>query len=152
MNKKMKNLVPLFVLVVLLGGKTIQAQDCHAIVLPKCNYDEELLASMPEEKLAIHCAYAYNMFYFADEWPEGAPIYAIEEVKFYRDGTKLDKNIKIDLETFSYYAYNFVEFQAKHNGKEIYFMTPGSEHPYLVLRTGQEAGLRADYPERYEEK
>ena len=146
----MKKTIPLFIVIILLFHQNILGQDCRSIVLPMYNYNEEVYNNVPDDKLAIHCAYARNMFYIADEWPEGNPIYIISEVKNISTGEFLSKEIEINLDSLSYYAYNFIDFQSRHNDKEIYFETIGSRHRYLVLRTPKEAFLRTIYPERYE--
>lgn len=149
MNKK--RIILIAAVLMLFGGNSILAQDCRTIVLPMCNYNEDEYEMIPEDKLEIHCAYSRNMFYFADEWKEGNPIYNIWDVRENRSGNMLDKNVKINLDSLSYYAYNFIEFHARHNGKEIYFYTPQSEHKYLVMRTTNDALNRTKFPENYED-
>ena len=59
-----------------------------------------------------------------------------------RAGTNhLPQSYVVDLETLSYYAYNFHQFQVRYPTGDVTlcFATPSSTHPYLVLRSIEEA-------------
>ena len=124
----------------LLAGIVVQAQDCEALVLPCFNNDRNALANYPAEKLLYRCLLAQSAFYESDTIPAGAEVMDISNVVEYATGKKLSSNIVIDLNTFSFYAYNFAEIQVRHNSvtERTCFATPRSKHPYLVLRSANE--------------
>lgn len=128
----------------LMGSAQLKAQDCKALTLPFFNYDTEAQQNYPFGKLMWRCAYAQSAFYTVDELPAGVQALNISQVVDKKTGRNLDAAIDIDLSTFSYYAYNFSEFQSRNFNNEIYFATPGSKFAYLVVRTINDMYLRAD--------
>ena len=133
----------------LVGGA--QAQDCEALMLPFFGGNADRMAEYPAEKLEWRCKYAQNAFYVSDTVPAGVEVIPITEVKNKLTGEPISADIKIDLNTFSYYAYTFIDFQVRHKrGNVTYcFSTPASDHPYLVLRSLDEAYFRTEFPEQY---
>lgn len=144
----------LAVMTLAIGVSGLKAQDCRAIVLPMFNGDEARLDSYPVEKLEWHCKYARNAFYVSDTVPAGAVVMSITEVRNRQTGEYMTNETSIDLESLSYYAYTFRDQQYRYpkGNVTICFTTPGSEHPYLVMRSIDETYFRTEYPEQYENK
>lgn len=122
-------------MVFLLSAMALKAQDCHKIMLPYFGYDENQMYSYPEEKLAYRCAFSRFSFYEADQVPEGAAVHDISEVTDRFTGEALSQQVSIDINVLSYYQYNFAQFRGLHYQQTVCFRTPGSAHPYLVLRS-----------------
>ena len=138
MEEKMKKVAMLTVMFIMAIGA--KAQDCEVLVLPYFNNDRAAMENYQEVapyKFEWRCAYARAAFYEADNVPEGADVFQISEVKNKFTVSSLPSNYVVDLSSLSYYAYNFVDFQLKYptGDKTLCFATPGSTHPYLVLRS-----------------
>lgn len=133
----MKKIV--FLAVMIMTAIGLKAQDCEALVLPYFEGNTESLEyykSVAPEKYNFRCAFAQSAFYESDTVPAGIQIHSISEVVEKASGNHLPNDIVIDLNTFSYYAYNFNQFNMGDNVTlRVYFSTPNSQHPYLVLRT-----------------
>lgn len=117
-----------------------KAQDCEAIMLPYFGGDASRMEQYRSEvpmKYNVRCAYARAAFYVSDTIPAGADVYSIADVTDLLTGNRLSSAVVIDLNNFSYYRYDFKEFQVRYPSieKVLCFTTPGSEHPYLVLRS-----------------
>lgn len=134
----MKRIVFLALLTAALTG--LRAQNCEAIVLPLFNGDKAVLASCPAEKIDYHCRYSRNAFYVSDTVPEWAEMKSLTELRNKMTGETLTNDFVVDLETLSYYAYNFIDLQCQYRETDVVicFRTPKSEHPYLVLRSLKE--------------
>ncbi|MBR4505727.1 MAG: hypothetical protein IKP21_03030 [Bacteroidales bacterium] len=136
-----------FIVAMLMTTVGMNAQDCATIMLPFFGGDQERMAEYPAEKLEWRCNYARNAFYVTDEIPAKAVLYTIDEVKDKWTGEALPRNFSVNLNTFSYYAYNFIDIQ--HRFKDlnttICFETPGSEHRYLVLRSLNDIYNRTEF-------
>lgn len=120
----------------LMASFWVGAQDCQAILLPYFGSAERMQAC-PAEKQQYHCIWARAAFYESDTLPAGAELHSITEVKHKTTGVALPASYVVDLNTLSYYAYNFYDgFQAMYyrNDRTFCFSTPASTHPYLVLR------------------
>ncbi len=126
-----------FIAALLLAAAGLKAQDCETLMLPYFNGDYNRYSNYPAEKLEWRCNFARSAFYVADEVPAGAVVLPIEKVKDKWSGEALPKDFKVDLTKLSYYAYDFERLQLEHKDLKttICFSTPGSEHPYLVLRS-----------------
>lgn len=134
----MKKIV--FTVAFLMVAIGVKAQNCEAIMLPYFNNDAESLERYQAEapyKYEWRCAYAQSAFYEADTVPAGADVFQINEVKNKFTDSYLSANFMVDLASLSYYAYNFYDFQLRYpaGDKTLCFSTPGSTHPYLVLRS-----------------
>ena len=131
----MKKIVLLAAL--MLGAWSLNAQSCETIMLPYFGGDADAMAAYPQEKLEWRCAFARAAFYESDTLPTGAVVYPITDVVSKADGKNLTQDFRVDLETLSFYAYNFKQFQLgfPKGNVTICFTTPGSEHQYLVLRS-----------------
>lgn len=135
----------------LLAVAGVRAQDCESIVLPLFGGDADRLADYPAEKLQWRCSYARNAFYVSDTVPPIAYMHSITEVKDIVTGESLPENFAVDLTTLSYYAYTFKQLQLTYRSPQtvICFATPGSAHPYLVLRSLSETYDRTENPGKY---
>ena len=127
----------ILLIAVLTTVVAVKAQDCRALVLPKFNYDTNLVDNYPNDKLNYYCAYARAAFYESDTVPTGVDIYNIGEVIDNRTGESLGNNYIVDLNTLNYFAYNFKSFHMRYRQttKTIAFATPRSSHPYLIMRS-----------------
>ncbi len=134
----MKRLVLIVAVVMMAVGA--QAQNCDSIMLPYFRWNteqmERYLMQAPE-KFEYRCQYARNAFYESDTMPTGVILYDIADVQDKFTGETLPANYVVDLNTLSYYRYNFAWFQLVNRDVEetICFQTPGSTHPYLVVRS-----------------
>ena len=132
----------------LLGYTGLKAQDCEAIMLPyfKNNRAQmEGYRTHAPEKFAYRCTFAAAAFYESDTVPAGAEMVSLTEVKNLQDGQSLTAGYVVDINTLSYYAFNFNLIQGRFPGREICFATPASRHGYLVLRTRDEMEKAASY-------
>lgn len=125
------------------------AQDCEAIMLPYFKGNVERMISYRDntpDKFMYRCIYAQSAFYESDTIPEGTEVLNISQVKEWLTGNFLPLDIVIDLNTFSFYAYNFGQIQVRHDSvtERTCFATPGSHHPYLVLRSVNEMNELTD--------
>lgn len=148
----MKKTLFITVAAFLLGlSAPVKAQDCDAIVAPLITI-RNLDDSYPAEKLAHYCQISQNSFYFTEQIPDDAVAYNLREVTNSLTGENIPKNFVVDLNTFSYWGYNFIQFQAKHQHQTIYFrLGSNNTYPYLAVRPREEAHARTDYPERYKD-
>ena len=142
----MKKGVILCILIVTAAFASVQAQirDCRQIVLPHTGYNQTILNNMPEEKIQWYCRYSANSFFVTDTVPVGATIYNISDLVSVQTGNNLDQSFVVDLETLSYYAYNFWDFQVPNGDLTIYFRTPSSERAYLGVYSVQQTFIRTD--------
>lgn len=127
----------------------VYAQDCEAIMLPYFKGNVEKMnnyRNLAPEKFEYRCAYSCAAFIESDTIPAGLAVYNISEVRSISTGESLPENFVVDLNTLSYYAYNFGAFQGRNNSVEemVCFRTPGSAHPYLVLRSVHDMGVIAN--------
>ncbi|MBR4229281.1 MAG: hypothetical protein IKR83_01060 [Bacteroidales bacterium] len=121
----------------LMSISGLLAQNCEAIMLPYFGGNEQRMHEYPAPKFEWRCKYSQNAFYVADQVPENAVVRSLTEITEKSTGKKLTEEFVVDLETLSYYAYNFLDMQYEYKGDKtvICFPTPKSEHPYLVLRS-----------------
>ena len=130
----------LFIAVLMMAATALKAQNCEALMLPYFNNDretmEQYINDVPD-KFAWRCAYAQSAFYEADILPAGARRHSLAEVKDRFTGVALTADLVVDLNTLSYYGYTFQELQLQYptGAQVIYFETPSSKHPFLVLRS-----------------
>ena len=112
---------------------------CRDVVLPMVGGSVERVDQYPVEKLEWHCQFSRNSMYVSDTMPADAVVYDISEVKDLATGKVLPADYVVNLDRMSFYAFSFNDFRHRHYHSQIYFRTPASEHPYLVLRTYDEA-------------
>lgn len=132
-----------------MAASVAKAQDCEAIMLPYFYGNVESMEQYRDqapEKYMIRCVYAQAAFYESDEVPAGMEVFSITDVRDRVTGAALPRDFVVDLNTLSYYAYNFGSFQVRKNSINdgACFSTPGSRHPYLVLRSVSEMQAAAD--------
>lgn len=120
----------------MLSAAGVKAQDCEALILPYFGNNRAVMDRYPADKQDYYCMMARAAFYVSDTVPAGAEVVNFSEVQPYRGSAPLPANYVVDLNTLSYFAYNFEMFQ-KRNGFEttVCFSTPSSTHPYLVMRS-----------------
>lgn len=125
-----------FVIMTLACGVVYaQQSDCRDIVLPKLKYDVQRLDRMPAEKVEWYCAFSRNSFFETDTIPQDAVVYDISVLKFKKDGSNVGSDFVVNLNTLSFYAYDFDLYRHKHFHSTVYFHTPSSAHAYLAVRS-----------------
>ena len=134
-----------FLAVMIMTAIGLKAQDCESLVLPYFNNDRAKMESYMQqvpEKFQFRCAYARSAFYESDTIPTGAEVLSINVVQDAFTGSPLSENHVVNLETLSYYAYNFLALQTQYPSADqvICFTTPASAHPYLILRSLHQIG------------
>ena len=136
----------------LAGNAQTQSQrDCNKIVeayFATTGHDPE---TYPEDKFEYRCQWSANAFYFADAVPSTATVFDFAELTNAITGNHPAADFKVDLNTFSYYAYNFLDFQVQDYHSEIYFRLQGNDHAYLVVRQWDEIMDRTNWPEKYKD-
>ena len=143
----MKRTIPILI-VMMTVAVTVSAQtrDCRQIVLPHVGYNQAQLDNMPAEKIEWYCRYSANSFFVTDTLPAGAPVYDISALVSVHTGSNLTNEFVVNLETLSYYAYNFWDFQVPNGDQTIFFRTPASRHAYLGVYSVQQTFIRTDGP------
>lgn len=122
----------------------VNAQNCDEIVLPHVNYDRAKLEQMPKDKVQWYCNFSRNSFFVTNDVPAGSVVHDIRDVVYKKTGAKIGEGFVVNLESLSYYAYNFSEFQYQNYEKTIYFHTPGSTYKYLGLYSINETHRRVN--------
>lgn len=144
--KDMKRVI--LVALMAMAATGLKAQDCETLLLPYFQNDravfEQYRQQVPD-KLAWRCAYARSAFYESDTIPAGAERLNITEVVNLETNVPLSADFVVNLSTLSYWAYNFQILQYKFptGATTIYFATPASKHPYLVLRSLDDTNAEA---------
>lgn len=138
----MKKIIAVAAMLMAFGG--LKAQDCDAIMLPFFKGDmqrmEEYKAVAPE-KFEYRCMISQSMMDVSDTIPQGALTFNINELTDILTGEKLPADFVVDINTISYYQYNFREFLAQlpsHREGMVCFSAPASEHPYLIIFANQD--------------
>lgn len=138
----MKKIIAVAAMLMVFGG--LKAQDCDAIMLPFFKGDmqrmEEYKAVAPE-KFEYRCMISQSMMDVSDTIPQGALTFNINELTDILTGEKLPADFVVDINTISYYQYNFREFLAQlpsHREGMVCFSAPASEHPYLIIFANQD--------------
>ncbi len=124
--------IGLFIMTTLFGSA--YAQDCEYIVAGKYHYNMELVQQLPRAKVDYHCRFSRNNLFVTNEVPRGAKVYSITELKNQYTGDYLPSSFVVNLDSISYYAYDFAKFQDFRYNESVYFSTPGSQYHYLGLR------------------
>lgn len=131
------------------------AQDCEYILSAKFNDDYFNMVTYPASKLDYFCRLSSNSFFVTDEVPQGATVYDITVLKDNRTGKNVTSNFRVNLDSLSYYAYDFVRYQVINEEDNVYFRTPGSQHRYLGLRSYAVAlrmtGIQDDSLDNYQD-
>ncbi len=133
-HNKLQLFVALFVMATAVCGTTV-AQNCDSLVQPKFATTPQVFDQLPQHKVQFYCNFAFNAFFWSDTLPQNAVVYEISEVSHKISGQNLSQNTVIERNTFSYYAYNFDDFQYRHYYQYICFKVGnGNPAKYLVLR------------------
>lgn len=119
-------------LMLLVGAAGLKAQDCEYIVSFK--YGAERVKLLTPAKLDYQCRFSRNNFFVTDQIPKGAEVHSISEVKEQVSGISLPSNYVVNLDSLSYFRYDFVRFQDHRGNKVVYFETRSSAYRYLALR------------------
>lgn len=131
-RNKLWCVVAVFVIAAL---NTAVAQNCDSLVQPKFADAPGYFSQLPQHKIQHYCNFAHSAFYWSDTLPQNAVVYNISDVSSKATRRHISQNANINLEFFSYYAYNFDEFQYRHYHDFIYFrVNVGNGIKYLVLR------------------
>lgn len=134
----------LTILLLTVFSVSLCAQNCDEIVLPHVNYDRAKLEQMPKDKVRWYCNFSRNSFFVTNDVPAGSVVHDIRDVVYKKTGAKIGEGFVVNLESLSYYAYNFSEFQYQNYDKTIYFHTPGSTYKYLGLYSINETHRRVN--------
>ena len=149
----MKKVILLIIAVVSFGWTAFAqtGKDCNAILRPF--YAQRGLSpdTYPAEKSEHFCNFSTNSFYFVDQLPHGAVFFSFSVLTNLMTGEKAPANTRVDLNTFSYFTYDFPTFQGQFPYKTIYFELVGNDHRYLAVRPYGEAIDRTEYPEKYKD-
>lgn len=127
--------------IMLCAASAVGAQNCESLVLPHFGNNRAAFNNCPSDKVAYYCRYSSTALFATDTLPEGANVYDISELQNRFTGEYLAQNVEVDLNVFSYYAYNFVVFQNRHFNHRVYFRTPGSKFRYLCCRSHVETSI-----------
>ena len=140
----MKKIVLAATLMLAFAG--LQAQDCEALILPKFQNNREYMERCPTDKQMYYCYVARSAFYESDTIPAGAVVKEIGEVREMWGQGYLPKDYVVNLNTLSYFGYNFewLQLESRDSWTVLCFRTPASAHPYLVLRSYGEQREMAD--------
>lgn len=128
------------------------SRDCDAIVRPYIDLNYIDAETYPAEKLQYRCDFSKAAFYIVSEVPNGATVFDLSDLTNLVTGRKVPQDYPVDLNTFSYYAYNFMDFQRQDFKNTIYFrMGSRRDHRYLAVRSTTETSLRITYPEKFQD-
>lgn len=130
----------------------VKAQDCEAIVGPYLTIRGLDRESYPIEKFEYFCQVSRNAFYLVNEVPEGAPVYNIRELTNNLTGKHISRDFVVNLNTLSFWEYNFMHFQVSHPYVTIYYrLGPNNTAQYLAVRYYGEALERTNNPDSYKD-
>lgn len=151
-NNTMKKIIFTVIVLFAIGWTNMgRAQDCRAIVRPFYIQMQIDSTTYPAEKEAYFCHISQNMFFITEQVPSGSTVYNLSELTNTLTNQKVDQNYEIDLNTLSYWGYDFYRFRPQGKGEIVYFrLGKRSDHRYLAMRPYQEAQARVDYPELYQ--
>ena len=153
----MKRIIFAVIAVVALGwANTSQAQDCDAIVGPFYTLNGIDPNDYPVEKGEMYCLISQNAFYITTQVPNGSYVFDLRDLSSTLTGEKIASNFEVDLNTLSYWAYNFEAFRPYSDphkpGVTIYFrIGKKSDHRFLAVRPYGEAMARALHPEEFKD-
>ena len=149
----MKKIIFTVLAVIVLGWTNMsQAQDCRAIVRPMYILMQIDSTTYPAEKEAHFCQLSQKVFYLTQEVPNGATVYNLSDLTNTITGERLSQNYEVDLNTLSYWQYDFYRFHPQGKGQTVYFrIGRRSQHQYLAVRPYEEAQARVDHPEQFKD-
>lgn len=146
-----KFILALTALFFVCAGAQSQAQDCDAIVQPYFTLNHIDKATYPVDKMEWDCSFSQNAFYFCDTVPAGSQVFYTSELTNVLTGQHAPRDLKVNLNTFSYYQYDFIQFQMKDYHRTIYFALEGNDHAYLAVRHVDAMYERTNHPERFKD-
>ena len=149
----MKKIIFTLLVVFTLGlTNMVQAQDCRAIVRPLVILRGIDTSWYPAEKLEFFCQFSQNALFTVQSVPEGAIVHNIGEVTDLLTRQKAPQNMVADLNTLSYWQYDFDEFRPRDYKQPIYFRMGGEgSSQYLGVRCNNEAMARTNHPEEFKD-
>lgn len=123
----------------------LKAQNCEKILRPYFILNGYNAEEYPQEKADWRCAFSYSAFYLCDKVPNDATVYSFTELTNKLTKQHPSANYTIDLETLSYYEFNFEVFQKDDMGGTVYFRINGPKK-YLALRSYYDTRVLSDQP------
>lgn len=149
----MKKIV-LTLLVVLAFGWTSQAQErnCRAVLYPLYILEGVDSTYLPEDKAEDYCDFSRCAFFITNEVPSDAIVHNITELTDRITGKKVPDGFVADLNTISYWGYDYDTFRPRRYEQPIYFrMGSGKNVQYLGVRGYRETMSRHTYPEQFKD-
>jgi hypothetical protein len=147
----MKKVLYIAVLIAMVGiGSRACAQNSTEIVRHYLEFRNIPPSEYPQEKFEYRCNFSRNSFYMCDTVPQGALVFNISELTNFITKQHPSENYVVDLEVFSYWAWDFLNFQKQDYTHTIYFDTHNATNRYLAVRSWDEAYSRTALPERWE--
>ena len=144
-----------FTLIVVLAfgwTNTSKAQDCRAIVRPLYILEGIDSTFYPADKEEYWCNFSRCAFFITNEVPSDAIVHNITELTNSVTGQRVQKGFVADLNTISYWGYNYDAFRPRNYEKPIYFrMGRGENMQYLGVRSYRETASRNAYPEQFKD-
>lgn len=124
------------------------AQNCEAIVAPYLSINGIDRSEYPEPKFEWRCKFSRSAFYVCDSVPANATVIPITELTNLLTGNHVQDHFVIDLNTLSYWGYDFVNFHKVDYFNTIYFDTHNATNRYLAMRDAREIYRRANAEEK----
>ncbi len=147
----MKKVLYIAVIIAMVGiGSKLSAQNCTEIVRPYLEFRNIPQSQYPQEKFDWRCNFSRNSFYMCDSVPEGAKVFSISALTNNITKQHPAENYVVDLNVFSYWAWDFINFQKEDYFNTIYFDTHNATNRYLAVRSWEEAYSRTERPEKWE--
>ena len=149
----MKKIVITAVTVLLLGtaANAQNNRDCNAILRDYFAVSGHNPETYPPDKAEYRCQFSANSFYLTDDAPDGYIIFQFTELTNLLTGAHPAPVTTLDLNTFSYYTYNFDHFQGLDPRRTIYFDLDGNGRHFLAVRRYEEALDRTANPQNYKD-
>lgn len=148
----MKKFLYIAVMIVLVGiGGRVSAQNRTEIVRPYLELRNIPPSEYPQEKYDWRYNFSRNSFYMCDSVPAGARVFNISELTNLITKQHPAQNYVVDLNVFSYWAWDFINFQKEDYFNTIYFDTHNQTNRYLAVRSWEEAYSRTENPKKWEE-
>lgn len=150
----MKKVIFIAIATVLLGmsANAQSGRDCEKVMEPFFAVRGHNPADYPADKIEYWCTFSENAFYFVDRLPHNVFVFDFSVLTNMVTGQKAAADTPVDLNTFSYFSYDFINFQVKDYHRTIYFELHGNQpHKYLALRCHDEIMDRTNNPEKYKD-